>query len=383
MPRPMVLPAICALLAALVGIPAPASAQSAHEAARDAQVPSPAGAGLPRALLVDNESLQLGVRGLAQFYAIPFVGEHALLDDADVADPFPGMRFRRLQLGLEGRAAGSKVAFGLYLDLANAPTVVQARIAYTFAAPLTVEAGVLPVPFSKSAILSSGDLSFSERPHAVVRLIPDAQPGLALLGAVAEGKVSYRAGVFNGVAPGRLPGRGNDHPGVLGAARVALSPLGALRPGQADLDRGEWRAEVGLNGYYDQGPASANLAVGADCTLQGRGLTLLLEAVGDQRSPLGKPAVSPGLPAEVRRYGLVGQASYVLFSNVAAAVRVEQVDDNLALKDVGDFVGAAAGVHWYAHGGDLRVNLDFYERLELHGPALRNQALVLGTQGRF
>lgn len=376
-----------ACLVALLSLALPASAQTAEgaaafaDAARDAQNPSPAGVEPPRALLVDKDDFRLALRGMAQFLAVPYAGRDALVDNGDVVD-FAGMRVRRMQLGVEGRQ-GSNISFGVWLDLAESPLLLQARLAYTFIPQFSVEAGVVPIPFSKSAILSGGDMSFTERPHAVHRLVPDRQPGIAAYGAFLEGKVSYRAGVFNGAGVDR-PGLGNDHPGVMGAGRVAWSPLGALRPGQADLQKGAPRIEIGANAYYDHGARWTGQAYGADVSAQLYGLSVLVEYLYDVRNPHSQPIISPGLPDVTRRSGLVSQLSYVLWQNgLEIAARAELVDDNHAIDDVGDFLATAVGLHWYISGLDLRVAADWYRRTELQGVALDNDTFVLATQGRF
>lgn len=348
--------------------------------ARDLQTPSPGGAGRPRALLVDTPQFALALRGFGQFLAVPVLGDDALLANGDVGD-YRGLRVRRLQLGVEGRA-GQGLTFGLWMDLAEAPLLLQARLAWTFLPELSVEAGVIRIPFSRSAIQSSAELSFGERPHAVDRLVPDRQPGIAIYGAFLGGLASYRAGVFNGAAVSRLS-LGNDHPGALVAGRVAVSPLGPVRPGQADLARGPIRVELAANLFQDDAASFTGRAVGADLLVQGLGATLVFEYLADTREPLVEPMLPETLTTNTERSGLVGQLSYVLpFFGLELAGRFERVDDNSNLQDVGDVDGLALGLHWHA-SPDVRVNADWYGRTERFGVPLDNDALVISTQGRF
>lgn len=351
------------------------------DVARNSQSPSPGGAGKARATIVDTEDFNLAVRGFGQFHATPWVGADALLENGDVAD-FAGLRVRRLSLGVEGQA-GKHLSFDVWMDLASGPVLTQARLAWTFMPEVTVEAGVVKVPFSKSAIQSSSELLFTERPLAVERLLPDRQPGVAVYGALFDGVATYRAGVFNGASSTRF-GLGNDHPGALVAGRVAVTPLGALRPGQTDLARGAPRFEIAANAMYDKAAAFDGLAYGGDSTFQGYGASVLVEYVRQVRTPISQPVVAPTLGDRVTRSGMIAQASYLLWEDgLELAVRGERVDDNDALEDVGDVDALAAGVHWYASGLDLGVKLDFYKRIERFGPQLDNDAVVLSTQGRF
>lgn len=349
--------------------------------ARDIQSPSPGGAGKPRALLVDTNDFRLALRGFGQFLAIPYTGKDALLANGDVGD-FAGLRVRRLTLGAEGRA-GRHLSFDMWMDLADGPVLTQARLAYTFLPEVTVEAGVVRVPFSKSAIQSSAEVMFTERPLSVERLVPDRQPGIAVYGAFLGGLASYRAGVFNGAAVNRM-GLGNDHPGMLYAGRIALSPLGALRPGQSDLQRGPIRVELAGNAFYDQAAAFDAMAYGGDLSFQGYGASLLVEYIAQSRTPRSQPIVSPALNDKTGRTGLIAQASYLFWTDgLEVAVRGERVDDNDNVQDVGDFDALAAGLHWYAAGLDLRFDLDWYHRIERFEPTLANDSVVLSTQGRF
>lgn len=358
-----------------------ASVERDARLARDHQSPSPAGASKARAVVVDNDDFRLAVRGFGQFIAVPYVGSDALLENGDVVD-FPGMRMRRLALGLEGRA-GENLSFDVWVDLATGFELTQARLAWTFLPALTLEAGVVKVPFSKSAVQSSAELLFSERPLSVERLLPDRQPGVALYGALFDGLATYRAGVFNGAASDRA-GFGNDHPGALVAGRVAVSPLGALRPGQSDLMRSTPKFEIGASAMYDKAAGYDGLAFGADASFQGHGASVLVEYVQQTRTPLSQPVVAPSINDRVKRSGFIAQASYLIWEKgLEIAVRGERVDDNDALEDVGDVDVVAVGLHWNVMNLDLRVDLDWYHRMERFGRPLDNDAIVLSTQGRF
>jgi hypothetical protein len=361
--------------------PEPKPSEASESLARDLQTPSPGGVGRPRALLVETPEFSLALRGFAQFQAAPLVGRQALVANGDAAE-FAGFRVRRLQLGVEGRGP-SGLSYGVWLDLLDPQILSQARLAWGPLAEVNVEFGVVRVPFSKSAIQSSAELAFQERPLAVDRFVPDRQPGVALYGAMFEGRLSYRAGVFNGAAPARV-GLGNDHPGLLTAGRVALSPLGPLRPGQEDAARGDFRLELGANAYRDEAAGFTATAVGADLSAQFMGASVLLEYLSDVREPRESPVLPPSLVGRVARSGFIGQASYVLWPRgLSLAVRAEQVDDHDQLQDAGDAFATALGLHWCAAELDLRVNADWYRRQERFGPELENDVLVVSTQGRF
>jgi hypothetical protein len=345
--------------------------------ARDAQMPSPGGASASRTLLVDTPDLTLALRGFGQFYVAPLVGEDALVAAGDASE-FSGMRVRRLQLGVEGTGT-DHVSFGVWMDLATSPTLLQAWLAWSAHRSFAVEAGVVRVPFSKSSIQSSADLTFTERPLAVDRLLPDRQPGVAVYGLLGD-VVSYRAGWFNGADPARM-GIGPDHDAGLFAGRLAFTPLGLLRPGQSDVTRGPLRVELAVDAMHQAAAGFAGTSFGADLTVQALGAALLLEYVHDERAPLSQPTVSSTLADTTVRTGLVAQGSLQLFGPFEVALRGELVDDNAALQDVGDVLATAAGFH--ATWPRAKVGLDWYHRTERYGAQLSNDVAIASVQGRF
>jgi hypothetical protein len=347
------------------------------EASRIAGTPSPGGGGTPLAMLVDRPGLQLALRGLLQLAYSPYVGADALVANGDALD-FPGFRMRRLQLGFEGQVRG-KVAFSVWLDLAQAPLLLQASLSYGLVPEFGAEAGVMKVPFSRSALQSSADLTFSERPLTVSGLVPEYQPGVAVYGAFLDGLVAYRAGFFNGAASARA-GSGPDHAAGLSAARVAVAPLGALRRGQSDVEGGPLRIELAGNVMHNAAAGYTGNTFGGDLLVQAFHAALLLEYIRDVKSPVSQPITGPGIPDQTTRTGMIAQASYVL-GMFELAARGELVDDNTALEDVGDFTATTVGVH--ALLSDLKLALDWNHRVEKFGPALANDSVVLTLQGRL
>jgi len=354
----------------------PGEATSAADT-REAQMPSPGGASGAKVLLVDRPDLQLSLRGFGQFYAAPLAGNDALVAAGDASE-FAGMRVRRLQLGVEGRGT-SDVSFGIWMDLASSPSLVQAWLAWSPSRAFAVEAGVVRVPFSRSALQSSADMTFSERPLAVDRLLPDRQPGVAVYGSLSD-VLSYRAGWFNGADPSRM-GIGPDHTAGLLAGRIAFTPFGLLRPSQSDVARGPLKLEIAVDAMHHEAAAFRGTTLGADLTVQAYGTSLLLEYVEDRRAPLPQPVVAATLTDAVERTGLIAQAAVQIAGPFELAVRGELVDDNAALQDVGDVLATAAGVH--ATWPQAKVGLDWYHRMERYGPELSNDVALATVQGRF
>lgn len=345
------------------------------------QSPSPGGGGKARAVIVGTDDFTLAVRGFLQLQGALWVGEDALVSNGDAAD-FGGVRVRRLSVGVEGRWAKG-LSFDVWMDLAEGPVLDQARLAWRIAPELTLEAGVVKVPFSQSALQSSAELLFTERALSVQGLVPDRQPGVALYGVLFDGVLSYRGGVFNGASSSRAA-LGNDHPGALYALRVGFSPFGAVARAGGEAARGPFRLELAANGLYDQAAAFEGFAFGSDLTLQAHGATVLVEYVDQSRFPVQEPVTAPTIVDRTRRTGLIAQASYILpVVPLEFALRLERADDNVALEDVGDTDALALGARYHLPDYGLRLDLDWYHRTERHGRALQNDAVVLTAQGRF
>ncbi len=359
-------------------IAAPAEATVEALDVRATTMPSPGGTGKPLAQVVDTPNFSLVVRGFGQLYVSPYAGKDALLPAGDAVE-FAGFRVRRLQFGFEGKGPAN-LSFGIWTDLASSPSLLQAWLAWAPRAEFAVEAGVVRVPFSRSALQSSAEITFSERPLSVDRILPDRQPGIAVYGAIRGGLLTYRVGWFNGAPPERV-GQGPDHTAGLVAGRLTFAPFGALRPGQSDVSRGPLRAELAMSAMQNFAAEFTSTTLGADLALQVRGASLLVEYVRDSRSPVSNPVTAPTIEGKIVRTGLIAQAAYQLWGPLEVAVRGELVDDNDQLEDVGDVLAGAAGVH--ATFPNVKVGLDWYHRIERFGSDLSNNVALGTVQGRF
>lgn len=115
------------------------------------------------------------------------------------------------------------------------PTIFEAWLEARFARPLSVRVGKFKPPVGLERLQSATDLRFIERGFPT-NLAPNRDVGVQVAGELANGVLSYQAGVFNGV-PDLGFGDGDTDDAKDVAARVFLVPF-AGRGRQAPIDLG-------------------------------------------------------------------------------------------------------------------------------------------------
>lgn len=125
------------------------------------------------------------------------------------------------------RASGEVGIFGYHVqtewDAARQRLrLLDARLSLPFMPELVLDLGQLRAPFGKEMLKGKGEITFVERARISRLLPPGRQVGAQLSGETAEGKLTYRAGLFNGNARAAA----NDD-SFLWAGRVQFNNLGA------------------------------------------------------------------------------------------------------------------------------------------------------------
>src|SRR5688500_8369491 len=136
----------------------------------------------------DGDS-EIKLRGLVQADGRFFLG-----DDQPAND---GFLWRRIRPTLEGNF-GPLVGFRLTPELAgDSTTIVDAYIDLKFEPRATVRIGKVKGPIGLERLQSGGALPMVERGFPT-ELVPNRDLGVQLQGALADGRVNYVAGVYNG-----------------------------------------------------------------------------------------------------------------------------------------------------------------------------------------
>lgn len=340
-------------------------------------------------VVFDAGPTQLSPYLLFQGQVAPFTGDENLIQDGDPAENV-GARIRRARLGFEGWAFGA-IDYGVIVDAAAENVqLLDAYVGYRPFPFFGFRLGAAKVPFSRFALMSSSRQTMTERPLSVSAMAPFRQVGITFEGEVADGLVSYAAGVYNGFERNANFHEGySQNPSINGnrfndlayAGRVTLEPLGSVGDSLADLDKGPLRIAAGTGLYYNDGETTQTTGWEADALLQVRGFHLAAEYLADTAEPARQPTTDATIPTSVDRFALVGEMGYVILADqLGVSFRTELIDDNEALDDNGDEVVVAGGVEYYLHRQHVKAQLDYTHRQELNGPDRDNDTLLLQLQ---
>jgi hypothetical protein len=145
---------------------------------------------------------------------------------------------------------------------------------------LEVKAGQFKLPFSRQRLTSSGSQQFVDRSSVVDEFAEGRDIGVQLRGLVADERVEYRLGVFNGGGQNSLA----DVAGLQYNGRVVFQPFGELGYAEGDL-AGSDVPLLAIAGNFEYNAARhlgatdgrTRRVVGTDIALHYRGLSILGE----------------------------------------------------------------------------------------------------------
>ena len=307
-----------------------------------------------------------------------------------------GFSMRRASLGLTG-GLGERVEFGLETDLVDSELLNEAWIGIDTWPGARITVGAQKVPFSRSAMLSSGHTALAERPLAVEAMAPMRQIGAVASGAYERLGMQWHLGAFNGYErdPNFFAGvrenaglRGNRFNGLSYVARLALEPLGLLGRTTADLrsaggmvptskDRG-LLVQVGIGGLYNDGGSTVSRAMSADLHVKLRGVHLLLEWLDDSAQPSNRPDSGATIPAAIERQALIAELGYA-YGRGNIAFRFENIQPNSDSAASDERVFSSA-IGYQLQRNRLRAQLQYDERIETAGHAVDNRSLFAQIQ---
>ena len=339
-------------------------------------------------------SVFLGAR--LQVHVAGWVGGDALLSAGDPMEK-AGFRLRRSRLYLGGQFVEG-VSFLLSAEFFDREKSAGPLLdAYIDATPwpwIGATLGVTFFPFSKSAMISSGELPHLERSKVSDALSPGREMGLVLHAHPWVDHLTIYAGVFNGLRRSEFPHHGyegvgvslgNRFEGVSYVVRMELEPLGPVGYGLADLTHTP-DFKLGLGGafFYDDGTTVSTMGWSAYLQMRWQGFHLLAEYIGDRAEPAHEPTTESPISAVTKRMGVSGELGYVILPELLAlAIRVEWLDLNTDLDDHLDEVVITATATVYAVRDLLKIQVEYTHREELHGAKLENDAVLAGVQLSF
>jgi hypothetical protein len=336
--------------------------------------------------------------------------ESVQADAASYGDPEadPGFAIARARFGFAGALSvrsfdSAVVDYGLSLGI-NTPydalgpperrvTMVDAFGRITFEPSLgdtSFALGLVKVPFSREALMSSQDLVFMERAVGAESLTSVRDVGLlarqeANLGDDDDAPVAaLSVGVFNG----NNDFLGDDDPGIMAAARVELEKGETWRTWGPD---GGVAYGVGASALLNDELALRTTAFSGDGYLRIGPWSLMGEVGLASLDPTDSTVAAPEVFVTTNRlswtvntsvFAKVGNATRFEVPGIEFAVRASALDDNRSLQDNGDVLIVHAGATARSFLPYLDFGLGFIHREELQGRALPNDTIRIWTQLR-
>ena len=235
-----------ALLAA--GQPAPTLNESAARAASSADAsavqatpaPSPAdGVNVVHedgatTLTLPNASISLSNRLQFRFIDEIPADSVRLPRTTESGQSKPSFRIRRAKTSLEGWFWKRELTYEIQLSWAGPEAGASTQTPLEDAlltwdaskkGSFKITIGQFKVPLGRQEMTSSGKLQFADRSLLNAEFTRGRDVGLQVSGRLAEDKVEYFAGVFNGNSASRIS---NDNPKLQYNARVSFEPLGKV-----------------------------------------------------------------------------------------------------------------------------------------------------------
>lgn len=163
---------------------------------------------------------------------------------------------RRVKLFFNGYAYSKDLSYKLQLNFANinggstsnGGLLEETYMNYRIIDEAQLRFGQDKVPFARQELTSTTALQFADRSVITDAFKPSYDTGLMLHGKIADGLVTYNAGVYGGVGQNTFRAA-NDN---LFAARVAVNPLGEMKYMESDVDYSEKPlVSVGANYFSD------------------------------------------------------------------------------------------------------------------------------------
>jgi hypothetical protein len=227
---------------------------------------------------------------------------------------------------------------------------------------LRVAVGQFKAPFGLQQLTSSGRQQYVDRAITDNKFSPGREMGATFTGSVADSKVWYAVGAFNG--SGESVTQSTRSPFFV--ARLFVNPIGAYTLAEGSTDAGDRRqlhfgvaVRTGnqirgrtLEGIVED--ADRQTAVGAEIAVKWPRFFSTVEHfwMNDERD---NPVVAPAINSR----GYHAQASYMLIPpNLEVGVRYAAIDGDTSLNESGvSELRAVVGHYWQGHGLKLLADI--------------------------
>ncbi|MBI2838426.1 MAG: hypothetical protein HYX75_08935 [Acidobacteria bacterium] len=156
--------------------------------------------------------------------------------DPEVGDPLGAFRIRRAKTKFEGWFFNKKLTGELQLnwpDTANPLEDANLNVDFRGNKSIMIKAGQFKVPFGRQELTSSGSQEFVDRSLVSGEFAKGRDIGVQVWGMAMNGKIDWRAGVFNGA--GRTVAK-NDNNKYQTDVRITFMPNGDPKYSESDFE---------------------------------------------------------------------------------------------------------------------------------------------------
>ncbi|MFN2446030.1 MAG: porin [Vicinamibacterales bacterium] len=247
------------------------------------------------------------------------------------------------------------LSYRFELDWAEGPVLEDLFLSWNASrtGAFEIQVGQFKVPFGRQRLTSSGAQQFVDRAVVSRDFTKGRDIGLQVKGLLAEKRMEYRVGVFNGAGQNTL----SDDGRLQYNGRVVLQPFGEVKYSEGDLDDAEapLLAIAGNFEIHDRrgvaaGDGREHVIVATDVAFYYRGFSLLGE--------LFLRTLSHETEATLRSNGFLVQGGYLVVPRrLEIAGRLAMSDPTaLTATDGQREVGLAVG--YFVNGHNLKLQSD-------------------------
>lgn len=305
--------------------------------------------------------------------------------DADRKPDRNGFKVQQIRPQIRATIGKPWIQIFIQPELANVPQMLDLELTVEPCKAFGVKFGQFLTPFSRTFLTPVPKLLFQDFSIANTFFRSDRDTGGMLYGAPFSGVLEYYLGAFNG---NRINQNGNDDDKLLGIARLAVNPLGAVPYDETAGLAGPmpFRFAIGVNGYYGKlppgqsqvtpapafplpsgttpaltqnPPAARDLTrtIGADLVLHYWLATLQAELYYRDLEPGG---AGPRLRS---KGGYAHASAFLYWPYVEAAGRVSYLDVQMLAADASrqssQTTAYEAALNGYAFGNNLKLELRY------------------------
>lgn len=220
------------------------TAEDYAEASKSTLVSYKPGKGISATSADGQSSLKIG--GWAQFI-------YRYTDKDDPAkDNISDFDIRRFKLVFQGNLLSKNFGYKFQGDVSSGFRTEDAFVNYKVAAPLTLQAGQFKPPQARQELISAARQLFPERSLANDTFNLGRDQGLQASGSLADKRLEYRLGIFNGNGP-NISNPDDNH---MVAGRIDINPLGAVAFDEAGWTDDKPKLNLGASFAWEKISAS-------------------------------------------------------------------------------------------------------------------------------